>query len=184
MCGMNHAFQEFIMSNSSGTKDGSAAVLDSNWVDRAYQASLHFCVFERDVNSPDTSASLARLFFRHIPKAVELDETGKQREPGQAAVLSKAIERDLMVGRDYDQWLAGFNHLKDDTRSLFAKGSQNAMNPILDRLADIGGFTRDDILTQEAAKENKGNVIPIGRRMKHDRETLAAFRSLGMDPGR
>tara|TARA_B100000929_G_scaffold86897_2_gene67950 strand:- start:5628 stop:6140 length:513 start_codon:yes stop_codon:yes gene_type:complete len=166
-----------------GVTQMSNSKLEGDWKDRAYQASLHFCVLERDVNSPMTDASLAKLFFRHIPKAVEMDTSGKEAQPGEAQRLAKEMERDMVVGRDYDEWLAGYDHLKPETRAIFAKGSQNSLNPVLDRLAEVGGYQRSDILTREAAAEKVSNVVSIGERKMNDQQRLAAMHALGMDRG-
>ena len=163
-----------------GVGGRSGPVLDEGWNDRARQVALHFCVFERDVNSPMTDASLARLFYRHIPAAVEMDSSGREADPGDARLLSKAIERDMVVGRDYDQWLAGYNHLPEGTREIFAKGKDNALNPVLDRLADIGGFERSDVLTREASMQQSGLIV---KSEKTQQSRLAAMHSLGMGPG-
>ena len=116
-----------------GVEGRSGPVLDEEWNDRARKVALHFCVFERDMNSPMTDASLARLFYKHIPSAVEMDRSGSEASSGEARALARAIEQDMVVGRDYDQWLAGYNHLPEGTRQIFAKGAGNALNPVLDR---------------------------------------------------
>lgn len=165
------------------TEGSSAAVLEADWADRARQASYHFCVLEKDVNSPMTDASLARIFFRHVPMAVEMDAAGAEGSKGDARMLSRALEQDLVVGRDFDSWLAGFNHLPSGTREMFAVGSANSLNPIFDRLADIGGYQRSDVLVKEMQSE-RGRVVSIESRMRHASERAAAMRALGMDgPG-
>jgi len=158
----------------------SGPVLDEGLVEGARKMALHFCVFERDVDSPMTDASLARLFYRHIPAAVEMDRSGKEKEPGDARLLAKSLERDMAVGRDYDQWLAGYDHLPEGTRQTFAKGRDNSLNPVLDRLAAIGGYERNDILTKESAMQQQGSMV---RSEKTRRAHLDAMNSLGMGPG-
>ena len=164
-----------------GVEGRSGPVLDEEWNDRARKVALHFCVFERDVNSPMTDASLARLFYKHIPSAVEMDRSGSEASSGEARALARSIEQDMVVGRDYDQWLAGYNHLPEGTRKIFAKGAGNALNPVLDRLADIGGYQRSDILVREAAMQQDGAMV---KSEKTQQARLAAMHSLGMDPGR
>ena len=165
--------------------DNRRAVLSEDWNEKAYQASLHFCILERDVNSPMSDASLARLFFRHIPEALELDRIGEESSACQARFLSRRIEQDMVVGRDYDQWLAGYNHLKPETREMFARGKANSLNPILDRLADIGGFEREDILVREAREDArkivKEHVISEEQRKRLNLEKVSAMRSFGMN---
>ena len=181
----------------SSTSLGKPA-LSEEWGDRAYNAALHFCVMPRDVNSPMTDASLAKLFYQHIPKAVEMDKNPPSRIL-EARSLAKNIERDMVVGREYDTWLAAFNHLKPETRAIFARGAENALNPVLDRLADIGGYERDDVLMREAREDGRGHevgrnakqsqaetqkesgkVISLSDRMRHTAQSLAAMRSLGI----
>lgn len=157
-------------------------VLSEDWEDKAYKASLHFCVFKRDVHSPMTDASLARLFFQHIPEALELDRLGQESSPCQARFLARRIEQDMVVGRDYDQWLSGYNHLKPETRDLFAHGKQNSFNVMLDRLADIGGYEREDILIREAEQDVKEAIQKrISSVGKATQENIAAMRSFGMN---
>ena len=164
-----------------GVGGRSGPVLDDGWNDRAKQVALHFCVFERDMNSPMTDASLARLFYRHIPAAVEMDSGGKEETAGDALMLARSIEKDMAVGRDYDQWLAGYNHLPEGAREIFAKGKENALNPIMDRLADIGGYERSDLLAREARMQESGLMV---KSEKTQQSRLAAIHALGMDPGR
>ena len=167
------------MGEGVGRRSGPS--LDDGWNDRARQVALHFCVFERDVNSPMTDASLARLFYKHIPAAVEMDRSGSEDSPGEARALARSIEKDMVVGRDYDQWLAGYNHLPEGTRELFAKGKGNALNPVLDRLAEVGGYERSDILVREASLERGGLMV---KSEKTQQSRLAAMHALGMDQGR
>jgi len=164
-----------------GVGGRSGPTLDDGWNDRARKVALHFCVFEKDVNSPDSHASLARLFYRHIPSAVEMDRSGSEDSPGKARLLARCIEQDMVVGREYDRWLAGYNHLPEGTRELFAKGKGNALNPVLDRLADIGGYERSDILVREASLESSDLMV---KSEKTRQSRIAAMHSLGMDQGR
>ena len=87
----------------------------------------------------------------------------------------------MVVGREYDRWLAGYNHLPEGTRELFAKGKGNALNPVLDRLADIGGYERSDILVREASLESSDLMV---KSEKTRQSRIAAMHSLGMDQGR
>lgn len=166
-----------VVKMGEGVENRSGPVLDQEWPDRARQIALSFCVFERDVNSPMTDASLARLFYKHIPAAVEMDSKGKQSSPKEAATLARSIEQDMAVGRDYDEWLGGYNHLPKGAREMFAKGKDNSLNPILDRLAQIGGYERSDILTREAKMQKSGDLF---KRDKSRDVNLAAMQAMGL----
>lgn len=171
--------------NDNEVQDLNTSKLDSQWNDRAWRASLHFCVFKKDVHSPMSDASLARLFFVHIPDAVRIDETGEQAASSEARFLSRRIEQDMVVGRDYDRWLAGYNHINPETRAMFARGKENSLNRVLDRLAEIGGFEREDILIREKNEDLKAlsekRVVSLADRQKNSSDRAAAMKSLGMN---
>lgn len=132
-----------------------------------------------------SDAALARLFFVHIPDAVRIDQTGEQATSSEARFLSRRIEQDMVVGRDYDRWLAGYNHINPETRAIFARGKENSLNRVLDRLAEIGGFEREDILIREKNEDMKAlteqRVVSLADRQKNSSDRAAAMKSLGMN---
>ena len=157
-------------------------VLSNKLLSDAKKASLEFCVFPHNANSPMSDASLARLFYRHIPEyanMVELNKAGDQSKTKSpenaesARLLSLAVTNDIVASRVYSNWLAP--HLSDESKALFAQGSKNSLNPALDRLAEIGGFKRDDVLTREKAAES----VPEDKKRLHQQAMALANKNLG-----
>lgn len=120
----------------------------------ADKAALDFCVFKHNADSPMPDASLARLFYKHIPNFVKMEsEFSKGIKPSDDALmsaksLSKSMENDMIAGREFSSWLSA--HLSKTSADLFAEGGRNSLNPVFDKLAEIGGFERNDILSKEA----------------------------------
>lgn len=122
--------------------------------DRAEEMAVALCVFPHNADGFAEDAHLARLFFRSLPAVAALDggtPSGRARpwQDWTPKELASAISDDMEKSRPIVGWLAP--HLSQDLRAVFAKGKESSLNPVFDRLAEIGGHTRNDLLAREAA---------------------------------
>ncbi len=157
--------------------------IETNYEEIGKNAAIDFCVFPHNVDSPMTDSSLARLFYQHLPEFGKLEngqaeyygENGLQKN---AAALAKSIERDMVEGRSYADWLNA--KLSPESKAMFAQGKDNSLNPMLDKLAKIGGYERNDIIAQETAAQQQ----PEPATKQRDTIRQAAFHALGLGFGR
>lgn len=141
----------------------------------AREARLQMVVFHHDAQVPGEVASLSRLLWRHIPElakrsGVQIDE--KEGHPPEVSAsdrwLAKTIADDMSDGRGVVDWLAKVT--SDQTKAMFAKGRDNAMDGILQRFSEERGFERNDLIAVEA-----GRIQPEPVQQERSRQPAAAF---------
>lgn len=142
----------------------------------AREARLELCVFLHDAQVPGEVASLSRMLWRHIPElarrsGIEIQEN--EGHPPQVKAsdewLIKTIGRDMEDGRGVVDWLAKVS--SDQTKAMFAHGSRNAMDGVLQRYAEEKGVERSDLIAVEAGR------IPPAPEQERPRVPAAAFAS-------
>jgi len=170
-----------MLKSMTSEKSSARDVLDVEAISKAAdKAALDFCVFEHNANSPMSDASLARLFYRHIPNFAKMEsEFSEGNKPPQEGVdsansLATFIEHDMVIGREYSTWLAP--HLSKESADLFAEGGRNSLNPVFDKLAEIGGYERSDVLVKEAENDS----ISDERRRKLQMASQMAAKNMGI----
>lgn len=149
----------------------------SELLEGARQARLQMVVFASDAQVPGEVASLSRMLWKHIPElakrsGVEIDPD--EGHPPQVSTsnewLSRTITLDMAESRPVAQWLSAIT--SPQTKAMFAKGSENAMDAVLQKFSEVNGFERRDSLTIEA-----GTTPPLSQEEQRPKIAAAAVAS-------
>lgn len=134
----------------------------------ARTARLEFCVWRHNSDSPGEDAAAARMLWRHIPEiAMRMGVPIRQDEghdtSGVVVLSNEALlnltARDMERTRDIASWLG--THLSPAVAGMFAEGSKNTLNPVLDAFAKESGFERTDLIALEVAGPNRAKSQAI-----------------------
>jgi len=125
----------------------------------ARDARVNMVVFAHDAQVPSEVAPLSRFLWRHVPELARRMDPGlslgedEGHPRGLVATdqgLLNIIARDMTESRGVADWLSMIT--SDATKSMFAKGADNAMDGIMQRFADDRGVVREDSIAAEAGR--------------------------------
>lgn len=141
--------------------------------DRAESMALALCVFPHNAKGFGEDAHLARLLFKSLPAVAALDggiPSGRASawEGWSPSELAAVISDDMEKSRPIVGWLAP--HLSQELRDVFSKGKDSSLNPVFDRLAELGGYERKDILAREAAGISDDNAAQKTERLNRNNQ--------------
>lgn len=125
----------------------------------ARAARINMVVFAHDAQVPSEVAPLSRFLWRHVPELARrmdpgLSLTEDEGHPQGLVATDKGllsiIARDMTESRGIADWLSMMT--TDATKSMFAKGVDNAMDGIMQKFADERGVVREDSIAAEAGR--------------------------------
>ena len=143
-----------LIKNDQSTSSSQLDMRGQILADRAENMAIALCVFPHNADGFAEDAHLARLLFRSLPAVAALDggtpsDRARPWEGWTPKELASVISDDMEKSRPIVGWLAP--HLSQEIRDIFAKGKDSSLNPVFDRLAELGGHERTDLLAREAA---------------------------------
>jgi hypothetical protein len=137
------------MSGEFDLKDANAML------DAARKARSEMVIFHHDSQVPGEVSSLARLFWRHIPEMAKRAGAQIEDKEGHPEGISssdqsliKMVSADMVHGRGVVEWLARVT--SDQTKAMFKKGADNAMEGFIQEFAKARGIVREDALAMES----------------------------------
>jgi hypothetical protein len=123
------------------------------------EARINMLIFSHDSQVQSEVAAPCRLMWKHVPElARRMDPTLELRpeegypdmiKAGDAQLLS-VIARDMKESRDIVGWMSAVT--TPETRAVFARGADNALDAMMEAHARDRGFTRDDAIAEEAGR--------------------------------
>ncbi len=123
------------------------------------EARINMLIFSHDSQVQSEVAAPCRLMWKHVPElARRMDPTLELRpEEGYPdaikasdAQLLSIIARDMKESRDIAGWMSAVT--TSQTKAVFAKGAENALDAMMEVHARERGFRREDGIAEEAGR--------------------------------